>query len=63
MDISQRSEVLRETEPVAGPRGNSGVDAVPREPRSNEQTPPRNPAEPSVPDEGTSETFVDGSGI
>jgi hypothetical protein len=63
MNASARSEGLRETEHVQQRRDNPGVDTVPQEPCPNEQTPPLNPAGPSVPDEGDFETSVGGAGI
>jgi hypothetical protein len=63
MNPSVSSEVLRDMDHSQEPRGNPGVDTAPQEHRSNGQTPPRNTGEPSVPDEGAFETFVDGAGI
>jgi hypothetical protein len=63
MDTSERPEVLRETSHVTGNLGKTGADAMPRGPRSNEWTPPHDPAGPTVPDEGAFDSFVDGSGI
>jgi hypothetical protein len=63
MNTSERPEVLRETDHVQERGDNPGDDSVLKEPRSNGQTPPRNPAGPHVPDEGALETFVGGAGI
>jgi len=63
MDVYERSKVLRETDQVKEYRGDPIIDAVLQGLNSNEQTPPRIPAGPVVPDGGTSEAFIDGSGI
>jgi hypothetical protein len=63
MNPSVSPEVLRDMGRAQEPRGNPGVGTAPQEHRSNGQTPPRNPGEPSAPDGGAFETFVDGAGI
>jgi hypothetical protein len=63
MNTSERPEVLRDTADVQEHRANPSVRAVPQEHGSGRQTPPRNPAEPYVPDEGAFEGFVGGAGI
>jgi hypothetical protein len=63
MSVSERSEVLRETDHVKEHCGNPGVDTVPPEVCPNGQTPPRNPVGPCGPDAGAFETFVGGAGI
>jgi hypothetical protein len=63
MNASVSSELLRDRDPVQEHRGHPDLDTVPQEYRSNGQSPPRNPAEPSVPDEVAFETFVGGAGI
>jgi hypothetical protein len=63
MNAPKRSEVLREMDPVREHRAHPGVHTVPREHRSDGQTPPRNPGGTYAPDEGTFETFADGAGI
>jgi hypothetical protein len=63
MDTSERSHILREADPIAGRSRDPIIDAVLRELRFNEQTPPRIPVGPSVSDGGTFEAFIDGSGI
>jgi hypothetical protein len=63
MKESPRPEVLRETDHVQERRGNPGVDSMLQELCSHEQTPPRNPLGPYVPDEGAFESFVGGAGI
>jgi hypothetical protein len=63
MNPSTLSAILRETEQGKEHRGNPGVDTLPQEPCPTEQPPPRNSAAPDAPDEGTFETYTDGSGI
>ena len=63
MNLSPWSEILGETNPVKEHRGNPGVDTGPQEPCSIEQTPPRNPVGPSIPDGIAFETFVGGAVI
>jgi hypothetical protein len=63
MSIKSQFEVMREMDRVEEHGGNPGVDNVPQDLCPNEQTSPRNPVEPYVPDEGAFETFVDGAGI
>jgi hypothetical protein len=52
MNASALPEVLRETDHVQERRCNTGVDPVPQALCSDDQTPPRNPVGPYVPDEG-----------
>jgi hypothetical protein len=63
MRMNASDEVLRETDHVKEHCGNPSVDALRQELRANEQTPPRNPVGPCVPDAGAFETFVGGTGI
>jgi hypothetical protein len=63
MNASERYEELRESAHIKGHRRNPNVDGAPQELCLSEQTLPRNPVGPFVPDEGAFETFVDGSGI
>jgi len=62
MNPSERPEVLRGMDPVQGHRGRPALDSVPQQPRPDEQTPPRDPVGPQIPDDAT-ETFVGGAGI
>ena len=63
MNTSARSEVLSETDQVKEHCDNPGVDTLPQRSCLNEQISPRNPVEPSVPDEGAFESFGGGAGI
>ena len=63
MNAPEHSEVPRETDHAREPRANATVHTVPQEHHSGQQTPPRDPAGPHVPDEGAFETFVGGAGI
>ena len=63
MNPATPSEVLRETDQLHKHRDNSSIDSVPREHYPNEQTPPRHPVTPYVPDRRDVEAFVGGAGI
>jgi hypothetical protein len=63
MNASTRPEVLRQTDHVQERPGDAGVDTMLQELCSDERTPQRNTPWPCVPDEGASETFIDGAGV
>jgi hypothetical protein len=63
MNQSTPADALSETDPSRELCGKPRGDAVPQEHSPNEQSPPRNPVGPYVPDEGATETFVGGAGI
>jgi hypothetical protein len=63
MNPSTLSEKLRATDQVQEHRGNPGMDSLPQESHSTDQTPPFNPTAPHVSDEGAFATFAGGDGI
>jgi hypothetical protein len=63
MNLSTHSDALSEADQCMEPRSKPRGDAAPQEHSPDEQSPPRNPAGPFVPDEGAVDTFVGGAGI
>ena len=63
MNPDTHAEVLREADQLQKHRDNSSIDTVLQERCPNEQTPPRNPVTPYVPDKRDVETFVGSAGI
>ena len=63
MNPSARPEGFRETDQVKEHGGTPSVDSVLPDLCPNEQSPPRNPVGPYLPDQPAPDTLVDGAGI
>jgi hypothetical protein len=63
MNAYVSAEILTRTQQLADQRGGPSVDHVPQKVHFEDRPRPRNSEQAAAPDEGDSETFIDGAGI